>query len=124
MKKLKNARLLGIFALGGSAYVGLELLWRGRSHLSMFAAGGLCFLLLGKLRKIKLPWQVKPVAGAALITGVELGTGLLVNRDYRIWDYRSVPLNYRGQICLPFSLLWIPVSLLGMVLYGLTEREK
>lgn len=121
---MKNARLLGIFALGGGAYVGLELLWRGRSHLSMFVAGGLTFLLLGKLRKIKLPRQMKPVAGAALITGVELGMGLLVNRDYRIWDYRSVPLNYRGQICLPFSLLWIPVSLLGMALYGLTEREK
>jgi hypothetical protein len=27
-----------------------------------------------------------------------------------------------GQICLPFSLLWIPVSLLGMFLYRLADR--
>ena len=108
--------------LGGGAYVGLELLWRGRSHPSMFAAGGLSFLLLGKIRDGMLPRAVKPVAGAAMITAVELCTGLLANRDYQVWDYRAVPGNFRGQICLPFSLLWIPVASLGMELYGLTER--
>ena len=118
---MKIARKTALFALGGGAYVALELLWRGRSHASMFAAGGLSFLLLGKIRKTGLPNPIKPVAGAALITAVELSTGLLVNRDYRVWDYRAIPGNYRGQICLPFSLLWIPVSLLGMGLYGLQE---
>ena len=119
---MKIVRNMELFLLGGSSYVGLELLWRRRSHVSMFAAGGLCFLLLGKLRETKLPDPVKPVAGAGLITAVELGTGLLVNRDHHVWDYREVPLNYRGQICLPFTLLWIPVASLGMELYGLTER--
>jgi len=57
-----------------------------------------------------------------MITAVELGVGLLVNRDYRVWDYRGLPMNYRGQICLPFSLLWIPVSALGMALHGLAEK--
>ena len=37
-----------LFILGGSAYVALEWLWRGWSHISMFFAGGTCFLLLGK----------------------------------------------------------------------------
>jgi hypothetical protein len=88
----------------------------------MLAAGGLNFLLLGKLRETGLPDPIKPMAGAGLITAVELGTGLLVNRNYRVWDYRGLPMNYRGQICLPFSLLWIPVSALGMALYGLAEK--
>ena len=88
----------------------------------MFAAGGVSFLLLGKIRASGLSALLKPVAGAAVITGVELAAGLLVNRDFRVWDYRAVPGNFRGQICLPFSLLWIPVSVLGMGLYGLTER--
>ena len=88
----------------------------------MFAAGGLSFLLLGKIRETKLPGPVKPVAGAGMITAVELATGLLVNRDYHVWDYRDLPGNYRGQICLPFSLLWIPVSMLGMGFYRLTEK--
>ena len=119
MKIRKN---IGLFAVGGSVYVGLELLWRRRSHVSMFAAGGICFLLLGKIRKLALPAALKPLLGAAGITAVELGTGLLVNRDHRVWDYRKVPRNYRGQICLPFTLLWIPVSLLGMGLYGLLQK--
>ena len=119
---MKNARFLGLFAVGGSAYVGLELLWRGRSHLSMFTAGGLSFLLLGQLRKTRLPEPIKPIAGAGIATAVELAAGLLVNRDYRVWDYRGLPMNYRGQICLPFSLLWIPVSTLGMALYGQAEK--
>ena len=102
--------------------MGLELLWRRRSHVSMFAAGGISFLLLGKLRESKLPEPAKPVAGAGMITLVELITGLLVNQDHQVWDYRKLPANYRGQICLPFSLLWIPLSSLGMGLYGLTEK--
>ena len=119
---MKIARNVALFAIGGGAYVGLELLWRRRSHVSMFAAGGISFLLLGKLRESKLPEPAKPVAGAGMITLVELITGLLVNRDHRVWDYRKLPVNYRGQICLPFSLLWIPLSSLGMGLYGLTEK--
>ena len=119
---MKIARKSALFALGGGAYVALELLWRGRSHVSMFAAGGLSFLLLGKIRETALPDFIKPVAGAALITAVELTTGLLVNRDYHVWDYRGVPWNFKGQISLPFSLLWIPVSMLGMGLYTLAER--
>jgi len=119
---LKIVRNMGLFVLGGGSYVGLELLWRRRSHVSMFTAGGICFLLLGKLREMRLPDPVKPMAGAGMITLVELVTGLLVNRDFHVWDYRELPLNYRGQICLPFSLLWIPVSTLGMGIYSLAER--
>ena len=119
---MRMARKLALFAFGGGAYVGMEMLWRGRSHISMFAAGGLSFLLLGKLRETKLPYPAKPVAGAALITAVEFMTGILVNRDYSVWDYRSIPGNVKGQICLPFSLLWVPVSILGMGVYGLAEK--
>ena len=115
-------RKLGDFAFGGGVYVALEFLWRRRSHPSMFVAGGLSFLLLGKLRESKLPTAAKPVVGAGVITLVELATGLLVNRDHHVWDYRALPGNYRGQICLPFSLLWIPASAVGMGLYGILEE--
>ena len=108
-----------LFTLGGCGYVGLELLWRGWSHGSMFLAGGTVFLLLGKLQRTqpRLPLPLRAVAGAGIITAVELAAGLLVNRDYRVWDYRDMPVNFHGQICLPFSLLWIPVSIGAMVLY-------
>ena len=119
MKYTKEAAL---FALGGSAYVGLELLWRGRSHGSMFAAGGTCFLLLGKLEKRELPLALRAVAGAGIITAVELVTGLLVNRDHRVWDYQQVPGNWKGQICPVYSLLWMPAALGGMWLYRLLDK--
>ena len=115
MELLKKSTL---FTIGGGIYVGLEMLWRGRSHISMFAAGGLCFLLLGRMRR--LPGRF--LLGPAMITAVELATGLLVNRDYTVWDYRSVPGNFLGQICPAYTLLWLPLSLAGMALYAATER--
>ena len=101
--------------------MGLEYLYRGRSHISMFGAGGLCFLLIGRLGRARLPKTAKAGAGAGIITAVELMTGLLVNRDYHVWDYRSLPANFRGQICLPFSAIWVPVSMMAMELYDLAE---
>ena len=110
-----------LFYLGGCAYMGLELLWRGRSHGSMFVAGGTCFLLIGQLNRIasRLPLFLRAVAGAVIVTTVELGIGLLVNRDYAVWDYRHQAGNFMGQICPLFTVLWIPVSLLALYLHNL-----
>ena len=122
MKIWKQAVL---FYLGGCAYMGLELLWRGRSHGSMFVAGGLCFLLIGQLNyvrpQLKLP--LRAVAGAGIVTMVELAVGLLANRDYSVWDYRDRAGNFLGQICPAFTVLWVPVSLLALGLYELLSRR-
>ena len=114
-----------LFCVGGIGYVALEYLWRGWSHSSMFLAGGSCFLLLGKLNSVqpRLNLPLRGLAGAGIITTVELLAGLLVNRDYRVWDYRNLPMNYQGQICLRFFLLWIPISLLAMALHHLLSRR-
>jgi len=116
---------IGMFLAGGSGYVLLELLWRGRSHISMFFAGGVCFLLLGMLNHVRprLPLALRCLVGAGIITMVELAAGLLANRDYGVWDYRQLPYNFFGQICLGYSLLWIPVSLGAMGLYALLEKR-
>ena len=120
---MKLAKQLALFTVGGSAYVGLELLYRGRSHISMFGAGGVCFLLMGQLRKKPLPGAVKVGLGAGMITLVELTTGLLVNRNHTVWDYRGLPGNFLGQICPMFTALWVPLSAAAMGLYGFTEKE-
>lgn len=111
-----------LFSVGGLGYVGLELLWRGRSHSSMFLAGGTCFLILGALPREKLSPLRRAIFGGGLITCVELLTGLLFNRDYRVWDYRKMALNFHGQICAGFLLLWMPLSLLGGSLYRVCDR--
>ena len=114
------------FLLGGFGYVGLELLWRGRSHYSMFLAGGICFLLLGKLNRVqpRLSMPLRCLVGAGIITAVELAAGLLFNRQYQVWDYRNLYGNFLGQICLPFSLLWIPVSFGAFLLHRAIERRQ
>ena len=114
-----------IFLTGGTAYVGMELLWRRWSHGSMFLAGGLCLLLIGHLEEVepKLPLPLRILAGAGIITMVELGTGLLFNRDFSVWDYRAVPGNYLGQICLPFCLAWVPISALAGRVYLWLDRK-
>lgn len=80
-----------LFCVGGTAYLGLELLWRGWTHGSMFAAGGLCFLLIGHLTEMARPKSlpVQTLLGAGVITMVELAAGLMVNRSYQVWDYRA-----------------------------------
>ena len=119
---MKSVQKTVIFAAGGTAYVALELLWRGRSHISMFAAGGLCLVLVGPLGQTKLPWPVRLLAGMGIITAVELATGLLVNRSFQVWDYRGLPGNVLGQICPQYCLLWLPLSALAMGIYGKMTR--
>ena len=120
---MKYAKYPLLFCAGGTAYMTLEMIWRGWSHGSMFLAGGTCFLLLGQLSSLRINPAMKAVLGAAVITGVELTAGLLINRDYSVWDYRHLPLSFLGQICLPFSLLWIPISLAAMALYPILDKR-
>ncbi len=114
-----------LFYLGGCVYMAMELLWRGRSHGSMFLAGGTCFLLVGQLNRVqpRLPLFWRLLAGAGIITMVELAAGLLVNRNFLVWDYRSQWGNFCGQICPVFSLLWIPISGFALAAYEWLEPK-
>ena len=48
----------------------------------------------------------REILGGLAVTGLEALIGCTVNRRHRIWDYRAMPCNWRGQICLPYTLLW------------------
>ena len=121
---MRFLRKTALFFLGGGAYVGLELLWRGRSHFSMFLAGGASLLLIGKLNHTepKLPLPLRAAAGAGIITMVELAMGLIFNRNYTVWDYRDQWGNWLGQICPVFSLLWIGIALVVLLIYDPLEK--
>ena len=101
-----------VAATGGGLYILIELLWRGRSHISMFLLGSLCFWLIGRMdRNHPTPVAAQAVIGAAMVTALELVTGLVVNRwlGLNVWDYSNLPMNFLGQICLPYFLLWVPL---------------
>ena len=40
---------LVLFAMGGTAYLALEIAWRGTTHWTMFLAGGACLCALDAL---------------------------------------------------------------------------
>lgn len=115
-------------------YVVIELLWRGYSHWTMFILGGICFVCLGLINEL-IPWCVplwkQALIGTAIITVAEFVTGCIVNLwlGWDIWNYTNMPVNLLGQICLPYILIWMPVSLIGIMLddylrYWLFNEEK
>lgn len=123
-----------LWLLGGILYVLVEMLWRGHSHWTMFVLGGLCFVLIGGINEV-IPWCMplwqQAVTGMLIITCMEFITGCIVNLwlGWNIWDYSRLPFNIWGQICLPYMLLWLPVSVAGIVLddylrYWLYKEEK
>ncbi len=110
-----------IFILGGIGYGLLEILYRGRTHYSMVLAGGICFLIIVFLDNTlsgKIPLIPLAVVCSAAITVVEFLFGAVFNIWLKmgVWDYSAVPFNILGQVCLPFSLIWIAVSVGAILL--------
>jgi hypothetical protein len=112
-----------LFALGGCAYGLLEVLWRGYTHWTMTALGGGLFVALGKLNRAlprKTPLLARCLLGGATVTGAEFATGCLVNLKLgmHVWDYSNMPLQIKGQVCLPYSLLWGALSMAAAEAYN------
>lgn len=100
-----------VFLTGGAAYSLLEILWRGYTHWTMTITGGICFTVLYILHVYArtISFLTRCVIGTAVITLVEFAVGCTVNLwlGWHVWDYADVPGNVLGQICLPFSLMWL-----------------
>lgn len=120
MHRLLN-KYLFLLDVGGLLYILIELIWRGRSHWTMFLLGGICFIYLGLINEV-LPWSMplwqQILIGAIGITILEFVTGCIVNLwlGWGVWDYSGLPGNLLGQICPQYFVLWLPVALAGIVL--------
>ena len=83
---------LVLFAMGGTAYLALEIAWRGTTHWTMFLAG---------------------------VSVLELGTGLACRRllHVEVWDYSQEWGNLAGLVCPKYTALWFLLCLwvLGMM---------
>ena len=121
MKRLKVClKLLVLAVIGGAIYVGIEMLWRGHSHPSMFILGGLCFVSIGLINEL-FPWELgivwQALIGGTMVTCLEFITGVIVNIWLKmgVWDYSGLPLNILGQVCLPFYCAWVGLSVVAIV---------
>lgn len=112
MKKVWEHLLIGV--LGGLLYIGLEVLWRGHSHWTMFLLGGICFVSIGLLNEFwpGMPLIGQMAAGALIVSAAELVVGLIVNvwLSWNVWDYSYLPGNLWGQVSLPYAALWFLLS--------------
>ncbi|MGN0171775.1 MAG: hypothetical protein ACI39E_03205 [Acutalibacteraceae bacterium] len=123
--KIRFAKNGLIFAIGGSAYMLLECLWRGYSHWTMFCLGGACFRLIGAIGQVRLPRIFRCGLCAAGVTAAELLCGCVVNLWWHmdVWDYSRRPFNVLGQICPLYTLLWGLLSLPVMSLYKVLAQS-
>lgn len=130
---MQTLKSLTVFTFGGLAYGLLEIIWRGETHISMFLVGGLCFLMINAIDSFpvfKGGLLLEAPFCAAAVTAVELISGLIVNimMNLSVWDYSDMPLNFMGQICLPFSVIWlglsVPAALAGRILRMLLFDEE
>lgn len=123
-----------LWVIGGFIYFLIEIMWRGYSHWTMFVLGGACFLMLGSINNV-FPWEMplwkQVLIGTFIITIAEFFTGCLVNIKFgwQVWNYSHMPGNILGQICPQYILLWVPVSLVGIIVddwlrYWLFDEEK
>ena len=118
---LRQRKLCGeavsLFSIGGLAYVILEILWRGYSHWTMFATGGICVVLVCEMdrrSRNKTAFFLRCFYGALIITSVEFLVGCIVN----LW----LQWNVLGQVSLPFTGAWMILSA-PVIEFGVLVRK-
>lgn len=114
-KLLKHLiRKLILFILCGFVYCGIELLYRQKTHYSMFILSGFlgvsCIDAPNNIFGYDLDYAIQILISTILCTIGEGITGLIVNvkMGLNVWDYSSLPFTFFfGQCNLFFVIAWI-----------------
>lgn len=117
------SKYLFLWSLGGCIYYGFENIFRGFSHWTMFILGGICFLFIyiqEVVMKFNDSLAVQLLRCIIFVTATEFITGIVVNKWLRmnVWDYSELPFHLFGQICIPFTIIFSGLCLLGIILSG------
>ena len=110
-------QLIRLGVVGGDYDRSNTMLWDWWLH--PFPAEGIAGVLiaggLSPLREVLLKrfdGRVAPalavsfLANQIVCTSIDDLTGMVANRNYELWDYREMPFNFQGQICLQNSLVY------------------
>lgn len=118
---IKYLRQIILFLVGFCAYITIEVCFRGYSYLLMGIVGGIILLLIDRINE-RISWNIDLIVygiiGSAIATLFEffIGEALKILHMSPMWDYSNLPFNFDGVICLPFSLLWIILSIIGVLI--------
>ena len=66
---------------------------------------------------------VSVVVTAAVCTAIDFTCGMICNQNYEVWDYRQIPFNFMGQVCLQNSAVYtVAATLILWVFYPMMDR--
>ena len=107
---------LFFICLGGIIYYFIEIAFRGESHYSMILCGGIAFYTVSFLNRHledRLSILSRMILSALLITLIEFWFGVYFNLYLHedVWDYSGHFIQYKGQVCLTFTVIWFFLSL-------------
>ena len=73
--------------------------------------------------RVPLAVVVSFFANALVCTAIDFTTGITSNQDYHLWDYRNMPFNFMGQVCLQNSMVYsLAATLIVWVVYPLMDK--
>lgn len=110
-----------LFIIGYCFYIAIEVTYKGYSHVMMGICGGSAIILIDKINDYILcdiDTLIQGCIGSLVITIFELVIGeiaLHTNLIPVMWNYSNVPLDLDGIICLPFNIIWIGLSIVGIL---------
>ena len=117
-----------LFLFCGLIYSTIEIIYKGTergTHWSMFVLAGICGVLfidgLNNVFTYDMNFILQILICMICITVCEYIVGTIFNSDFSIWDYRNVFLNYKGQICVPFTLIWGLISFISIPILDYIE---
>lgn len=99
-----------------------------RLHALVNAGSGrylLCVLRHNKRKAQKAGLLIKGLVGSTFVTGIEFIFGVVFNIILKknVWDYSKMPMNIGGQICMPYSCLWVLLSLVCIPFAGKVKKQ-
>ncbi|MDR1703278.1 MAG: putative ABC transporter permease [Clostridiales bacterium] len=110
-------RAFWLWLITGAAYYLIEGVWHicsngGWANITMMPIGGLGGVLVGVMNEnpkfMKKKMILQSLYGMASLVVVEFIAGFVLNvvLKLNVWNYSNIPMNFMGQICLPFAALW------------------
>ena len=115
-----------LFIIGFTSFITIECVFHallGEGAYSWIISGlmgGVSLILIDKINDTWFGWDTQLLnqsfIGGILVTTIEFIVGTLdrLVLHLHMWDYSSIPFNYNGIICLPFSIAWCVLSILAI----------
>lgn len=114
------------FLMGYFLYSLTEILLRGYTHWTMAVTGGIIMTIMYTMRRTTAMDMIRcSFAGAVITTAIELWVGIFDNiiMHWHVWDYSDMPMNFLGQICLPFSCFWFILCIPACMICGAIDNR-